>query len=942
MFELQKNYNPSDVENKWYQLWLDRKLFSPDPARGGVPYTIVIPPPNVTGILHMGHALNVTVQDILIRWKRMEGFNALWVPGTDHAGIATQNVVERALRKEGKTRNDLGREAFLEKVWQWRDQYGNTIIRQLKKLGVSCDWERLRFTMDEGLSDAVTEVFIRLYDKKLIYRGNYIINWCPRCCTALSDEESIHVETRGKLYYIRYPFAADKTKSVVVATTRPETLLGDVAVAVNPKDERYRHLVGQKLILPVLEREIPVISDDFVDPEFGTGAVKVTPAHDPNDFAIGGRHNLPPINVMRADGKMNENAGPYNGKDRFECRRQIVDFLEKNGLLEKIVDHTHAVGHCQRCDTVVEPRLSLQWFVKMKPLAQPAITAVKDGRIEFVPERWKKVYLDWMENIRDWCISRQIWWGHRIPVFYCDQCNAQWAAKGAPRECPECKSAKIRQDEDVLDTWFSSWLWPFSTFGWPKAGDDLKFYYPTNTLVTASEIIFFWVARMIMAGFEFMGDLPFRKVYIHGTVRDNTGRKMSKSLGNSIDPQAVIKDFSADALRFSLMMLTATGQDVYLSDDKFEIGRNFLTKLWNAARFIQMNGGNVAAQLSGDNSEKVGRGIPLSAIAPRATADAEPLERAAHPRWKRGEPEDLPPYLRNSCNLSPDEQFIIARLDETMAACAENLELFRFNDYAKAVYEFVWRQFCDWHIEYVKQSLNSSDLERRQQALRVLHHVFERILRLLHPLTPFITEELWHAFDYGADKDTIQLASWPKPLGKEKLAQLGITAQAVDYVANKHELIRACRNLRADCDIPASARVKYVIKPENESAAEMLAADRESIAFLLRAESFDIEPKNTPKKALNAICPLGTIFIPIEGLVDIVREIKKHNDQLEKLAKDLAAVEAKLSNADFVGKAPPEIVAIQTERRRQTLEQCAKIRRVIDLLADADHAGSAS
>ncbi|MDO9540981.1 MAG: valine--tRNA ligase [Kiritimatiellia bacterium] len=894
MSELEKKYNPVDVENKWYQHWLEKKYFQADPARGGKPYTIVIPPPNVTGILHMGHALNVTIQDILIRWRRMEGFNTLWVPGTDHAGIATQNVVERALRKEGKTRNDLGRAAFVKKVWQWREQYGNTIIQQLKKLGVACDWDRLRSTMDEGLSDAVTEVFIRLYNKNLIYRGNYIINWCPRCHTALSDEESVHVETRGKLYFIRYPLKSDKSKAVVVATTRPETMLGDVAVAVNPTDERYRDLVGQQLILPVMEREIPVIADEFVDPEFGTGAVKVTPAHDPNDFAIGGRHGLEPINVMRADGKMNENAGKYAGQDRFECRRQIVEFLDKAGLIEKIIDHPHAVGHCYRCDTVVEPRLSLQWFIKMKPLARPAIEAVQAGRVVFIPERWTKVYLDWMENIRDWCISRQIWWGHRIPVFYCDECGHEWVSKTTPHECEKCKSGKFRQDEDVLDTWFSSWLWPFSTLDWPKGGDDLKFYYPTDTLVTASEIIFFWVARMIMAGLEFMNEVPFQKVYIHGTVRDNTGRKMSKSLGNSIDPQAIIEGFSADALRFSLMMVTATGQDVFLSDDKFEIGRNFLTKVWNAARFIQMN----------------------DKVPPPSSADNEVVPFSGH-------------------GLSPDEQFIIARLDETVSACTENLKRCRFNDYAKCIYDFVWHQFCDWHIEYVKLPLNSSDARRRQEALRLLHHVFANILRLLHPLTPFITEELWHGMGYGAENETIQLAPWPKSLGKEKLSQGGISNEAVEYVENKHELIRTCRNLRKDCDIPSSARVRYVIKPENESAAALLAADRESILFLLRAGAFDIEPKNTPKKALNAICPLGTIFIPIEGLVDIAREIKKHNDQLGKLDKELAAVEKKLNNAEFVSKAPPKVVAVQKERKQQIMDQASKVRHVLGLLAEA-------
>ncbi|MEI6150195.1 MAG: valine--tRNA ligase, partial [bacterium] len=602
MTELEKQYDPKKVEARRYQWCLDTNAFHGDSIRGGDPFSIVIPPPNVTGILHMGHALNNTIQDILIRWQRMEGRNTVWMPGTDHAGIATQNVVERALRKEGKTRHDLGREEFIKRVWAWREEYGGTIIRQLKSLGSACDWQRERFTMDAGLSEAVEEVFCRLYDKGLIYRANYITNWCPRCHTALSDEESEHQDTAGKLYYVRYPVKRDgrltATEFVVVATTRPETLLGDVAVAVNPKDERYKALIGKTLSLPVLHRDLPVIADDFVDPAFGTGAVKVTPAHDPNDFEMGRRHNLTPINVMHPDGLMNEGAGPYAGLDRFECRKRIIIDLTAAGLMEKIDDHQHAVGHCYRCDTVVEPRLSLQWFVRMKPLAGPAIEAVRDGRVRFTPDRWSKVYLDWMENIRDWCISRQIWWGHRIPVFYCDACDHQWAARGKPACCPKCQATAIRQDEDVLDTWFSSWLWPFSTFGWPETNADLKFYYPTHTLVTASEIIFFWVARMIMAGMEFMGEVPFREVYIHGTVRDEHGRKMSKSLGNSIDPLTIIEEYSADALRFSLMMITATGQDVFLSNDKFEIGRNFGTKIWNAARYLQMQdkgetGGNM-------------------------------------------------------------------------------------------------------------------------------------------------------------------------------------------------------------------------------------------------------------------------------------------------------------------------------------------------------------
>ena len=760
MFELAKNYDPKSIEDKWYRWWTEQNMFHGTPAKGGQSYCIIIPPPNVTGILHMGHALNNSIQDVLVRWRRMQGRNTVWVPGTDHAGIATQNVVERELKKEGKTRGDLGRQAFVDRVWKWREKYGATIINQLKKLGASCDWQRERFTMDDGLSNAVSEVFIRLYDKGLIYRGKYIINWCPRCQTALSDEESEYEDLGGKLYYIRYPVQGGAKKDhMIVATTRPETLLGDTAVAINPRDERYRHLVGKTIILPILHRELRVIEDDFVDPKFGTGVVKVTPAHDPNDFAMGIRHSLPQVDVMNDDGTMNEAAGPYAGMDRFACREGIVEDLKDAGLIEKIEDHDHAVGHCYRCHTMVEPRLSPQWFVKMKPLAGPAIEAVRSGRIRFMPERWTKVYLDWMENIRDWCISRQIWWGHRIPVFYCDGCAHEWAAKGRPQNCPKCASDKFRQDEDVLDTWFSSWLWPFSVFGWPENNDDLKFYYPTNTLVTASEIIFFWVARMVMAGMEFMGDIPFSEVYIHGTVRDDTGLKMSKSLGNSIDPLDIIRQYSADALRFSLIMLTATGQDVYVSTEKFEIGRNFGTKIWNAARFMQMHTKDRIVDLE-DVKFEPGR-------------------------------------------LSADDQHILARLNESIAACAENLDLFRFNDYAKTLYEFIWHQFCDWYVEYSKQVFHGNDEGRKQEVLNVMHHVFSNALRLLHPLMPFLTEELWHGMGYNKSNETILLAPWPKAV---EWRTLGIDRAVVDYVDARHELIRIARTLRVDSGITPSRK----------------------------------------------------------------------------------------------------------------------------------------
>ncbi|MBA4386350.1 MAG: valine--tRNA ligase [Verrucomicrobia bacterium] len=890
---MEKNYDPKLVEDKWYKFWMDRNLFHGDSAKGGEKYCVVIPPPNVTGILHMGHALNNTVQDILVRWNRMQGKNVVWMPGTDHAGIATQNKVEQALKKEGKSRHDIGREAFLERVWKWRQEYGSTIINQLKKLGCSCDWQRERFTMDEGLSDAVAEVFVRLYDKKLIYRGNYIINWCPRCHTALSDEESTHVDTNGKLYHIRYPVTGGG--HITVATTRPETLLGDTAVAVNPKDERYAELDRKSVMLPVLGRELKVIKDDFVDPKFGTGVVKVTPAHDPNDFMMGRRHNLPEINVMNGDGTMNEAAGPYKGLDRFECRRRILKDLEEAGLIEKIEDHQNAVGHCYRCDTVVEPRLSLQWFVKMKPLAAPALKVVQDGRIVFVPARWTKTYTEWMENIRDWCISRQIWWGHRIPVFYCDGCGNEWAAKGQPGKCPKCGSAKIRQDEDVLDTWFSSWLWPFSTFGWPKEGPDLKFYYPTNDLVTASEIIFFWVARMIVAGMEFMGEIPFKQVYIHGTVRDDAGRKMSKSLGNSIDPLTIIKDYSADALRFSLTMLTATGQDVYISVEKFEIGRNFGTKLWNAARFMKMH------------TEQEGTPkLDLKALA-------------------SGKDVDFDARL-----LGSDDRHILAKLQQAIGECNENLGRFRFNDAALVLYEFVWHQYCDWFVEYSKDLLYGQDQARRMEVLRLMHHVFASALKLLHPFMPFVTEELWHEMGYGDAEDSIMVARWPLAVDVARLAKWGVAPAMVEYVDQKHELISAGRTLRADSNIPPAKKIDYLVKPETAAIAAQLTADLNSLKSLLRAENITIDVNLAPAKAMpSGVSKLGMVYMPLDGLIDVAAEKAKLTAQIEKLAGELQRIEGKLSNESFVGKAPKNVVDQQRARKLEIGQDMEKLKKLL-------------
>jgi len=907
---MEKNYDPKKIEEKWYRTWTERGLFHGEAQRGGESYSISIPPPNITGILHMGHALNNTIQDILIRWQRMQGKNTVWMPGTDHAGIATQNVVERALREEGLSREDLGREAFVERVWKWREEYGGTIVNQLKSLGAACDWERERFTMDEGLSNAVTEVFVRLYRKGLVYRANYIINWCPRCHTALSDEESEHEDLRGKLYYIRYPVrtsvascpssvagerkqdegipATDNGQRttdndyVVVATTRPETLLGDVAVAVNPNDERYRDLPDKTVLLPVLGRELTVIRDEFVDTEFGTGIVKVTPAHDPNDFEIGRRHSLTPVNVMNGDGTINSEGGPYEGMDRFECRKKILADLEEQDLIEKIEDHDHAVGHCYRCHSVVEPRLSLQWFVKMKPLAGPAIEAVKDGRITFVPSRWTKVYLEWMENIRDWCISRQIWWGHRIPVFYCDACGHEWVSEGSPETCPECGASGVRQDEDVLDTWFSSWLWPFSTFGWPEENEDLSFYYPTNDLVTAPEIIFFWVARMIMAGMEFMGDIPFSRVCIHGTVRDDRGRKMSKSLGNSIDPLEIINVFSADALRFSLMMITATGQDVYVSNEKFEIGRNFGTKLWNAARYLELQGKDAAEEID----------------------------------WDR---------------LTDDDEHIIAKLQEAVADCTRSLELFRFNDAAAALYEFVWHQFCDWYVEHSKEAMLAPD---KGSVLRLMHTVLEISLRLLHPIMPFLTEEVWHEMGYGRPDECIMTKDWPDA-DKDELLRREVDRETVQYVEDKHAMITAVRALRADLGISRSQKLDLHIEQHDVKAGRRLMNDRSLESFLNARIEVDGSAPSGKGTMPSVVCSLGTVYVSLEGVVDIEAESRRLLSELEEVKGHLARIDGKLGNVDFVTKAPPEVVERQRVRKQELLEQSEKLKHLIDCLSEA-------
>ena len=888
---MDKHFDPQAIEAKWYEFWEKTGQFSGNASADGEPYCIVIPPPNVTGILHMGHALNNTIQDVLVRWRRMQGRNVLWVPGTDHAGIATQNVVEKALRSEGKSRRDLGRGAFVERVWEWRAKYGGTIVNQLRRLGCSCDWTRERFTMDEGLSRAVSEVFCRLYKEDLVYRGNYIVNWCPRCGTALADDESEHEANEGSLWHVRYPVTGRPGEFVEVATTRPETLPGDTAVAVNPSDERYTHLHGAKVILPLSNREIPVVVDNYVECEFGTGVVKITPAHDPNDFLVAQRHNLPALNIMNDDGTMNGESG-YEGLDRFECRKKIVKDLEAGGYLVKVEPYTNAVGHCYRCHTVVEPRLSKQWFVRMKPLAGPAMEAVRSGRVKFTPQRYENTFFTWMENIRDWCISRQIWWGHRIPVYTCE-CGHEWAAPQKPFECPKCHASteKISQETDVLDTWFSSWLWPFSTLGWPAPGSaDLKTYYPTSDLVTAPDIIFFWVARMIMAGCKFMDEPPFSNVVIHGVVRDDQGRKMSKSLGNSIDPLDIIGKYSADSLRFSLMQITAPGVDLHVNMDKFEIGRNFGTKIWNAARFMSMH-----AEKTPDTDW---HGIAANGI-------------------------KLDPAL-----LKDDDRHMLATCSRTIESVTDALEKYRFQDAALAAYDFVRSSFCDWYLEYAKTDLYGEDEARRHQTMLILADVFSKAVRLLHPFMPFITEELWHEMGYASADESIVRASWPKPYTEAENSAWGVTEDVRGYVENKREMITAGRALRADANIPPSQEIAYVINAVSAETAARVERDIDYMKAALHASS--IELRSDPLAGMPfTLCALGSIGIPLEGVIDVAAEKKRILGEIGKLQGFLRTVDAKLGNESFVAKAPPKIIEQQKTRREELLADIAHQEKIL-------------
>ena len=865
MKNLEKTYNPAEIEDKLYKKWIDGGYFHAEPDSKKEPYTIVIPPPNVTGQLHMGHALDETLQDVLIRYKRMQGYSALWVPGTDHAGIATQIKVEEALRvNEGLTRYDLGREKFLERVWDWKNKFGDRIINQLKKLGCSCDWERERFTMDEGCSKAVREVFVNLYEKGLIYRGNKIINWCPSCATALSDAEVEYTEQPGAFWHIRYKMK-DMDRYIEIATTRPETLLGDTAIAVHPEDERYQDLVGKTCILPLVGREIPIVADEYVEKDFGTGAVKITPAHDPNDFEVGLRHNLPVINVMNNDASINANGGKYQGLDRYEARKQIVKDLEECGALIKIEDYTHNVGTCYRCGTTVEPLTSDQWFVKMQPLAEEALRVVRDGEVEFVPERFTKTYTNWMENVHDWCISRQLWWGHRIPAFYCDSCGEMTVSKEDITVCPKC-GKEVRQENDVLDTWFSSALWPFSTLGWPDNTPELNYYYPTSTLVTGYDIIFFWVARMIFSGCEHMKKPPFRHVFIHGIVRDSQGRKMSKSLGNGIDPLEVIDKYGADALRFTLATGNAPGNDMRFYWERVESSRNFANKIWNAARFVLMN---------------------------------LEVEDCSLPK-----------------NPEIEDKWIISRYNSVVKSVTENLDNFELGVALGNLYDFIWDEFCDWYIELVKPRLYGDNNDSKKDAQHTLCYVLSGVLKLLHPFMPFITEEIFCALPTG--EETIMTSQWP--LYTESLS----FPEEEKKMAVICDAIKSVRNIRTEMNVPPSRRASMIIVTEDKALFESGIAFYEKLAGAKDVVVTDNED-SVPEGSVSVIVEGAKIFMPMDELIDTEKERARLEKEKERLQAEIDRVEKKLSNEGFVAKAPAKLIEEEKEKGVKYREMYEKV-----------------
>ena len=854
--ELEKNYNPADIETRLYEKWQEKKYFHAEVDKDKKPFTIVMPPPNITGQLHMGHALDNTMQDILIRFKRMQGYSALWVPGTDHASIATEAKIVEAMRKDGITKEEIGREKFLERAWDWKKEYGGRIVKQLKKIGSSADWDRERFTMDEGCSEAVKEVFVKLYNKGQIYKGERIINWCPKCLTSISDAEVEYEDQAGHFWHLRYPLS-DGSGFIQMATTRPETMLGDTAVAVNPNDERYKDMVGKTVILPIVHREIPIIADEYVDMEFGTGVVKITPAHDPNDFEVGLRHNLPVINVMTEDAKIVDEYPKYAGMDRYEARKAIVADLEAEGVLVKIEDHSHNVGTCYRCHTTVEPRVSKQWFVKMKELAKPAIDVVKNGDTRFVPPHFDKTYFHWLEGIRDWCISRQLWWGHRIPAYYCDNCGETVVAREMPSVCPKCGCEHLTQDEDTLDTWFSSALWPFSTLGWPHNTEELNYYYPTSVLVTGYDIIFFWVVRMAFAGMFCMGETPFKHVLIHGLVRDSEGRKMSKSLGNGIDPLEVIDQYGADALRFMLATGNSPGNDMRFYMERVEAARNFANKLWNASRFVFMN-----------IDEEIMNGVTRELV---------------------------------EANMTLADKWIISRANNVVKEVTDNMDKFDLGIAAQKIYDFAWSEYCDWYIEIVKPRLYSDDKAAKQTALYTLTYVLEKILKLLHPYMPFITEEIY--------------THLPTVEGSIVIAQFPHYNEA-DNMAKEEEMmnltmdgIRNIRNVRAEMNVPPSKKAKVIIVPTAEKK-EAMEAGKDYFVTLASASVVEIvdNENNIPEDAVSVVIEGVKIFIPLDELVDFSKELDRLNKEKAKLEGEIKRVNGKLSNQGFLAKAPESLV----------------------------------
>ncbi len=871
MKELAKTYDPKGMEDRIYKDWMEKKYFHAETDRSRKPFTIVMPPPNITGKLHMGHALDNTLQDILIRYKRMQGYNALWVPGTDHASISTEVKVINQLKKEGIDKNELGREGFLKRTWQWREEYGHTIVEQLKKIGSSCDWDRERFTMDEGCSKAVQEVFLRLYKKGYIYKGSRIINWCPVCKTSISDAEVEHEEQAGHFWHINYPIKGSD-KFVEIATTRPETMLGDTALAVNPDDERYQDIIGKTVILPLVGREIPVIADSYVDREFGTGVVKITPAHDPNDFEVGKRHNLPEINILNDDATINENGGKYAGMDRYEARKLMVKELEEQGLLVKVEDHAHNVGTHDRCGTTVEPLIKQQWFVKMEEMAKPAIEAVKNGDLTFVPERFDKTYLHWLENIRDWCISRQLWWGHRIPAYYCDDCGEIVVDKEMPKVCPKCGGTHFTQDPDTLDTWFSSALWPFSTLGWPDKTEDLDYFYPTDVLVTGYDIIFFWVIRMVFSGYEQTGKCPFHHVLIHGLVRDSLGRKMSKSLGNGIDPLEIIDQYGADALRFTLVTGNAPGNDMRFYMERVEASRNFANKIWNASRFIMMN-----------------------------------IEKAEVPA-------DL-----NPAELTGADKWILSKVNALAQDVTVNMDKFELGIAVQKLYDFIWEEFCDWYIEMVKPRLYSEEDETKAAALWTLKTVLTNALKLLHPYMPFITEEIFRNL---TGEESIMISSWPEYKEEWNFAEEEAGVELIK------EAVRAIRNVRSSMNVPPSKKAQVFVVSENERVRGIFEGSSRFFATLAYASQVTVQTDKTGigEDAVSALIPEAAVYMPFAELVDLEKEVERLKKEEERLTKELARVNGMLNNEKFMSKAPQSKVDEEKEKLAKYSQMMAQVK----------------